>query len=640
MAKGKNKTAVKGNSVDAAPVATEVSLPVPPPSFFPGKVSLFIHMAIAGVIAVITGLVLKNCLDNQFTDWDDAGYIVNNPIVKDISATGLKTIFTAPVMGNYHPLTILSYALEYANAELEPWLYHFDSLLLHIIVTLLVYVFVNLLTRRPVAAAVAALLFGLHPMHVESVAWVAGRKDLLCAVFYVAACIAYICYLRAAEGRRQIWYASVIILFVCSVLSKPVSVTLPVVLLLIDSFEQREWTKKVFLEKIPHFLIALFFGVVSVRIQHGGGAMDVQPVHFNFMERIALGGYALVTYLYKSVVPVHLICFYPYPQKVNDMLPLYYFIYPLVAAAVVFVAWSYWRRNRFVVFGLLFFLVNIALLLQFIPVGEAIVAERYSYIPYLGLFFVAGWLASLCFGPGVKQVISYVALAAMLLYAVVLGYTSSVRCTVWYDATTLWSDELQKEPVHAPIAYNNLGFAYFGKKNAATDATERQIYFDSAYYLISKAIELKPDFVNAWQGLGMLCYMKGDFTASANCFRTAVQLRPVAENYSDYANLLLQLGKTDSALMEYNRAVALNPDLYVARLNRAKLYKSLNRNDEAIADLDKAVLLNPEGAEAYYVRALCHAQKANRAQALADVEKAIALKYQLVDNNFYQGLKN
>ncbi|MCW3123140.1 MAG: hypothetical protein JWQ38_2632 [Flavipsychrobacter sp.] len=597
------------------------------------------HTLIAGGIALLTWLVLKVALVNQFTDWDDAGYIVNNPIIRDLSAEGLKRIFTEPVMGNYHPITILSYALEYSMVELEPWLYHLDSLLLHILVTMSVYWFVVILTKKPVAAIITALLFGISPMHVESAVWAAGRKDLFCALFYVWACIAHLHYQHAATDKKSKWYILVILLFLFALLSKPIAVTLPVTLLLIDYYEQRKWTIKLLVEKIPHFALALFFGAISVTIQHGGGAMDVHKVHYNFIERIALGSYALVTYLWKSVVPVHLCCYYPYPPKVAGSLPYIYFLAPLLVAAIAFIVWRYARKNRTIVFGSLFFIVNIALLLQLIPVGDAIVADRYSYIPYIGLFFIAGLLLSRYLEQDGKKNVQNIVIAGVAIYMICLAWMSYERCKVWYDPISLWRDEIEKEPVNAPLAYNNLGFIYFHKKSAATNPIEQQIAADSAFYLMQKAIALKPDFGNALQGLGMLSYMKGDLASAGYYFRTAIHYEPTADNYANYGNILIQEGKTDSTLMQYNTAVSLNPEMFIVRLNRGRLLKEQNRLEEAKADIDKAIQLNPGVGEPYYLRSFYHAQKGDKALALQDVEKAISLGFQQVDNNYYQGLK-
>ena len=630
---------------------------------------------IAGAIALLTWLFLKVCVNNQFTNWDDPGYIKDNALIKDSSFEGLKNIFSTPVMGNYHPLTILSYAVEYSHVRLDPWLYHFDSLLFHIIVTLLVYWFTRLLTGKPVAAAVAALLFGLHPMHIESVAWLAGRKDVVYGMFYMLSCISYIYYVRTGDKGRIKWYTATAITFICSLLAKPVAVTLPVVLLLIDYLLHRKWSKAVWLEKLPLFAIAIVFGVRSMIDQKAFGSLASQDVSYNFIERIALGGYAFITYLWKSVVPVGLSCFYPYPAKVNGAIPFMYYLYPAAAIALLFLLWRFARHNRVVVFGSLFFLVNIALLLQFIPVGSAVIADRYSYIPYLGLCFMAGTLVAKYYTPGATRQSGYIALAATGAVVLCFGWLSNQRCSDWYDTTSLWSDEIRKQP-DAPNAYNNLGFNYFNKFNESVDPAEKKIYYDSSLYLLSKAIELQPLFANPYVSLGELqraagkfqeardYYYKGlalnDKEGNANaylglaiiycisqrfdsaniCFRNAINIKPYfPEAHSNYGNYFDMMGKSDSSLVQYGIAIQQNPDMYAPYLNRGRAYQRMHRCDEAMRDFEKALILNPDMGEIYYFRSYCNTQNGKKALALQDVQKALSLGYKQIDNSYYQMLQ-
>ncbi len=637
-----------------------------------GELKPSTHALIMAGIAVLVFLVLKVCLNNQFTNWDDPGYIQDNTLIKNLSAAGIKAIFSEPVMGNYHPLTILSYALEYSSARLDPWLYHFDNLALHVLDTLLVYVFIFLLTRRPVAAIVTALLFGLHPMHVESVAWISGRKDVLYAFFYFSACVCYMYYLRAADGKKAGWYAGILVLFICSLLAKPVAVTLPVTLLLVDYFEKRKWEAKLLLEKAPHFILALIFGIIALKVQHTAGAMDMQKVHYNVPERIALGSYSLITYLWKAVLPISLCNFYAYPQKVGGALPVLFYLYPLAVAAIVFGAWRIGRKNRVVAFGLLFFIVNIALLLQFLQVGEAIFAERYSYIPYTGLFFIAGWYISELFS-GVKKPYTNAVLGVSGIYMACLFLVSNDRCTAWYDAISLWTDAIQKDPVHDPGAYNNLGFIYYRRWATDADPYVKKRDYDSGILLLNKAIALKPEFMNPYVSLGemergngqyhearntyfsafkydsknpnmylglaILYYITKDTDSAAIWFRGALAVDPSPQAYGNYANFLNLTGKTDSALIEYGIAIARAPEAYASYLNRGRLLRDKGRIDEAIDDLSHAIKLNPDLGELYYERSLSYNMKGQKALALQDVDKAIAAGYDKVDNNYYNGLK-
>ena len=402
MAKKTNKQVNTGSQPVQRQPPRQTAKPKPEAagdSFFKRNLNYILPAA----IAVITWLFYQSCINNLLTNWDDPGYIRDNGLIKDISAEGIKNIFTYSVMGNYHPLTVLSYAIEYSFVRLQPMWYHIDSLLFHIIVTVLVYWFVNLVTRRPIAAAIAALLFGLHPMHVESVAWLSGRKDVVYGVFYMAACITYIYFVRTDGGKKWKWYALTSLFFICSLLGKPVAVVLPVTLFLIDYFEQRKLTAGMVLEKVPWLLLSIVAGIKSILDQRVFGSLETQDVTYKAWERIALGGYAMVTYLWKAVVPVGLSNFYPYPLKEADAMPVVYYIYPLGVAVIFVLLWFFARKNRLVVFAALFFLVNIALLLQFIPVGGAIVADRYTYIPYLGLFIIAGWYVSGFFEPADRK---------------------------------------------------------------------------------------------------------------------------------------------------------------------------------------------------------------------------------------------
>lgn len=636
-----------------------------------GFMKRYSNIVIPAAIALITWLFLKVCLNDGFTNWDDPGYIKDDALIRDISLEGLKHIFSfsSVVQGNYHPFTILSYAIEYSFVHFEPWLYHLDSLLFHILVTMLVYRFVLLLTGRQVAAGIVALLFALHPMHMESVAWLSGRKDVVYGLFYVAACIAWVYYIRAADTKKWGWYIGVLVLFLCSLLAKPVAVILPVTLLLIDYFEKRKLTYWLLVEKIPHFALSIILGIKSIHDQNSYGALKIKEVHFTFIERISLGGYALFTYLWKAIAPVGLSCIYPYPEK-PGLLPL------LAVVAIIAVILIFGRKNKIVVFGSLFFLVNIALLLQFIPVGEAIIAERYTYIPYLGLFFIAGWFVSGFFEPGANKQTGYLLLSATLVYSLFLGYLANERCQVWYSTTSLWSDQLEKQPQHSE-AYNNLGFDYFTRFDVAPNQNEKKTDFDSCYYLLNKAIALQPDYqsayitlgdlersvgrydeaeknyytgislrrkddewAKAYMGLGIIYAIGNRFDSSAFCFRTALQLRPdFPEANSNFGNLYAMTGKHDSALIEYGLAIAARPDAFSHYLNRGRELQRLHRCDEAIKDFDKAIALSNANGEIYYARSFCYAENGNKQLALQDVDKAISLGFKQVDRNYYEGLK-
>ena len=636
-----------------------------------GPFSRRVHLLIVLGIAIITWLCLKVCLGNQLGVWDDIPYIRENRLVKDISWEGIKAIFSTPSMGNYHPLTILSFAIEYSFVQLEPWLYHFDNLLLHIVVVVLVYWLVMLLSRRTLAAAITALLFALHPMHVESVAWVASRKDLLYGAFYIGACIAYIYAQRSPGSRKWFYHTLVLAFFICSLLSKGVAVTLPLALLLIDYFEGRSVGKRSLLEKAPQFLLSIIFGILAIKVQHMAGAMEMHPVHYNPIERLALGCFALITYLWKVLLPVQLHCYYSYPAKTGGSIPYLFYLCPVAVITILFIVYKYARKNKVVLFGLLFFLVNIALLLQFLPVGDAIVAERYSYIPYLGLFFIAGWYISTLFEPGGEKPYRYAVLAGAVVCIGYFGYLGSERCSVWYDETSLWRDETEKEPERAVMAFSNLGFIYSSKWAMAT-GPEKKICYDSAAWLLNKAILNQTDYINPWLILGEMQRSAGDYAAARNTymkaleknrgkknlyfslailyyaqqkmdtagyyFRAELDINKSAHAYGNYANYLEESGKTDSALVYFEKAVALTSDDYVPFMNRGNVLKKVGRWPEALQSYNQAIKINPDAGQLYYQRSFCDTQMHDIAMALRDIQKAISLGFNKVDTGYYNGL--
>lgn len=677
MAKKKNERNVIAGNTPAKPTTTS-----PRPAArqtATGENDSFIRkyaeQLIVSAIALVTFLFLKTCTNNKFTNWDDIGYVTSNPLIKNSSWEGIKAIFSVdnPVMGNYHPLTIVTYAFEYSYKGLEPFIYHLDNVLIHVLVTVAVYLMVKVLTGRTVAAAIASLLFGLHPMHIESVAWIAGRKDLIYGLFYLLSCTTYIYYIRAKDGKKMAWYFLGLVLFALSLLAKSVAVTLPVTLFLFDYFENRKIHLNLLLEKIPHFGLSLLFGILSVDAQKKIGALGTLDVSFNPLERMALGCYALWNYLWKAVVPAGLSNFYPYPMKENDALPASYYIYPAIIIAIVFAIWKFARHNKIVVFGAAFFLINILLLLQFIPVGGAIMSDRYGYIPYLGIFLIVGWLVSGYFGVPEKKQTANIVLGAVLTYCAVLGFFSNQRCQDWYDSISLWQDDAEKHP-ESPIAYFYLGQEYFGRFESATNPVDKKNKADSCLYYFNLSVARKPDYINpiicigelqrtfgqieeakstyyqalkisdknesVYLGLGIVFSIKQQFDSAEYAFKKAISLKPYfPEGHSNYANFLDIVGRTDESLKEYAASIAQNPDTYIPYMNRAKILVKLKRYDEAVADYNTAMTKQPENGEPYYNRSRIYALKGNKAQARQDVEKAIALGYPSVDQAYYQQLK-
>jgi hypothetical protein len=335
-----------------------------------------------GLILIITLVAYLPVFKAGFV-WDDTNYVQNNQQIRSID---LESIFSKYVMGNYHPLTMLAFAVEYKFFGLNETGYHIINLLLHLANVLLVYYAAFLLSKKTNVALITALLFGIHPLHTESVAWISGLKDLLYTSFFLGAYIFYLKYLGEKQNR---FYLLALLLFLFSLFSKAMAVSLPVLLLLTDYFKDRKIGIKILIEKIPFFLLAIIFGVVAIFAQRSSEAIQ-DLSNYSFLQRIVFAGYGFITYLWKFFLPVYQSAFYPYPVKNGESISLQFYIYPLLALGILAFAIYSLRFTKRIFFGLIFFVITIGLVLQLLPVGEAIMADRYSYIPSIGIFYLAG----------------------------------------------------------------------------------------------------------------------------------------------------------------------------------------------------------------------------------------------------------
>ena len=315
------------------------------------------------LIAVVTAVSFLSSLDNGFVNWDDNEYVTENYAIRSFSWNTLKTIFTSFYLGTYCPLVILSYTLEYALFGLAPFGYHLTNLLLHIGNTLLVFALVLRLSTHPPSALVAALLFGVHPLHVESVAWVTERKDVLSTLFFLGALL---CYLRYQEDKQAHLYALSIVAFVLSLFSKPMGVTLPLILLLCDYLCARGWTYRTLVEKVPFVMVSALFSVIMVLAQHSSGGINAARFSA-LVDNVLVACWGLVFYLSKTLAPVGLSAYYPYPPEISFHL-LAFFLPPILLLALTAGVWISRRYTRTVVFGSLFFFVTLLPVLKIIPI--------------------------------------------------------------------------------------------------------------------------------------------------------------------------------------------------------------------------------------------------------------------------------
>jgi len=433
--------------------------------------------------------------------WDDEAYVLDNKVLKDLSAEGISNIFKygddfQSLVNNYHPLTTLSLALNYRISGLNPAPYHATNMVFHGFNAILAFLFIFLLGRRKLwPALVSGLLFAVHPMHVESVAWISERKDVLYVFFFLAGLIVYLLYLE----DKKIWKLGLaLLLFICSCLSKAMAVAFPVVLLLIDYQQHRRFSWRLVVEKLPFFLTSLLIGVMSVRLQSLSAINEFET--FTLYQRLMHASYGFLAYILKFFWPAGLSAFYPYPAITPEgVLPLAFRIAPVICLIIAgLVAWLAMRKDetsRTVVFGILFYFFTIALVLQFLSVGKAIMADRYTYLPYIGLSFIAGMITlQLADGKGLSMRAGYMLGAIIGAGVVIFGYLARERIKVWKDDIALWSDALEKYPD------SRLNFIYEKRAREYLEVDN----FEAALADYSSMIANNPQEDNALEAIGRL----------------------------------------------------------------------------------------------------------------------------------------
>ena len=540
----------------------------------------YVKFLCLSAIFILTVIVFSSSINNEFlTNWDDQDYVTNNNDIKDLSYQNVKKIFTSYYVANYQPVTMLSYGIEYKFFNLNPKTFHTTNLILHLLNIILVFQLIYLLTRKTGISAIAALFFAIHPMHVESVAWISERKDVLYSLFYLGALIAYIYYIKNKKNKYLIYS---LLLFIFSLLSKSMAVTMPVVLILFDYYYKRKFERKIIIEKIPFFILSVAFGIIAVLSQKSGGGIYEIPLFTSF-DRIFIVSYAIIFYIVKMFLPFNLSALHYYPVKTNGLLPVEYYIATVIILLIIFLILKINKTNKLkkdLIFGLMFFLITISLVLQIIPVGRAITAERYTYIPYIGLFFIIGQYFTLINSKkNSRKAIktkSYLYIV-LIVYIIFFSYTTYNRNKVWKNGITLFSDVIKKYPSRS--------FAYWACAIAKAKAYNTYEAIDD----YDKAIKLKPDYINA---------------------------------YVDRGNAKSDLKKYKQAINDYNKAIELDSNYLSAYLNRGVAKGILKNYKGAINDFNKIIKTDADNADAYYNLGISKLQINMKKQACEDLKKA------------------
>lgn len=519
---------------------------------------------ILAAISLLTWLAYQNCLSHDFTNWDDDKYVYENPILKMEKGAAVREAFAKPYYLLYTPLTLLSYALNWWYQGPEPDAFVLTNILLHILNSLVVVALVRSMTQSIPAAAVAGLAFALHPMHVESVAWISERKDVLYTLFFFAGMLTWTWYQR--EKNKQFYFLT-LLLFLLSCLSKPSAVIFPVILILLDlrrtmmqapglSFFDSLNPRK-HLDKIPFFLLSLVFGWIllfGVETQGGQTHSEGFTSHtFGSLENVLIAIYSFVWYPLKALFPHPLCAFYAYPLN-TEPLPWYIWASPLPLAGFAWLLFRSWQKKQAdVFFTLTYFAVAIFLFIKVLTTVGAITYDRYFYVASFSFCLLAGIGFDRLFASGKWRV------PALVLAVAISGlwlYKTRSQTEIWKDSYALTGNMLEHYPRHLPFAYNNRGL-WLNEKGRIPEAIEQ----------FRNAIRLDPQSPNAWLNAG--------------------------KSFGE-------LGQPDSAIYYLENCLQRSDGDSKVYNNLGNAYGMLGNFPKALENFQKSLRLDPENANAYY----------------------------------------
>lgn len=529
---------------------------------------------------VTAAVYATSVLGNGFVEWDDYRLIVQNPILQELSLKNVGRAFSSFDPELYIPLTFLSYQGDrIIGGGFVPQVTHSINLLLHILNALLVAWVLGRLVRDRRAGVIAGMLFAVHPLNAEAVAWASARKDLLSAFFFLLSWGFYLT-MRDRDTKRRMsaqWYGLSLGAFFLALLAKIVAVTLPLVLLFTDALQMRRWDRKMLTEKLPYFTLALFAGIIGILGKYGSSSL--------WYEKILIGCRAIFLYMGKLLVPVKFSVLYPFTHAISITTPELFFsvigVFLLTKFALRSLRWT-----RTVAFAWFFFIITALPTMtnftkaDYYKLDVYIGSDRYAYIPSIGFFLLVA--AFIRYALQRREKIVYV---ATCIFVILLGSLAHAQSLMWRDTGTLFVNVLQYYP-NSHLAHNNVGAIL--KHNG---------HLEQAMIQFQESIDVRPN-ERAYFNLGQIYAERGDTGLAKTMYEKALAENP--EHVDSMVNLgviLLAEKQPDQAIDYFLKALALKPDQPEAAFNLAVAYERKKLKDKAIEWYEKALLLKPGDAE-------------------------------------------
>jgi tetratricopeptide (TPR) repeat protein len=561
-------------------------------------------------------VVYGQTLYHKFVSYDDNGYVYDNPVVKrGITLKGIEWAFAYGQIGHWHPVTWITHMLDCQVYGLWAGGHHLTNVLLQCASSVLLFMVLRQMTGALWRSAFVAAVFAVHPLHVESVAWVAERKDVLSGFFFMLTLGAYARYVR--EPRSPGRYLAVVALFAVGLMCKNMLVTLPFVLLLLDYWPLRRWKNRaelprLALEKIPLFMLSIASCIITSLVPEKMATMD----RLSFLLRVENALVSCAIYLRQLVWPVGLIV--PYPNPAGNFPASEVLLAAMILTAISLAIFLLRKNRPWLVVGWLWYLGMLAPVIGIVQISTYSHADRYTYLPQIGLYIAMAWLAVEGFAHLRHGRIFAVSSAAVILAA--LMSLAGLQASYWKDDSTLWKHTLAVMPDNA-VAHNNLG-ADRELKGRVDEALDQYL----------QAIVIKPDYPEAHNNLGNALFDKGDIDEAITEYGKALQLIPdyaVAQN--NIGNALLRKGEVDDAIAHCRRAVELLPDYVEAQNNLGNALNAKGDSLEAVIHYRKALDINPGYAAAQDNLANTLLLLGQTDEAMAHYRKALDINPDLAD---------
>ena len=549
------------------------------------------------ILAILTLATYWRSQDHEFINYDDPLYITKNYLTQsDISLKSMAGVFKDLHTGNWHPVTMLSHMLDWQLFGANAGGHHWTNVIIHVFNTTLLFLLFRMMTGAIWRSAFVAALFAIHPINVESVAWIAERKNVLSTFFWFLTMIGYVWYVRSPGWKR---YWTVLIFFVLGLMSKSMLVTLPFVLLLMDYWPlkrtsihqqeeqsipsisvKREKLSALIVEKAPMFIIAMVFMGLTLYAQQTVNAFaSLESVSFS--NRITNAVISYVWYIKKLFWPTDLAVFYPHRMILTWQASLA----AILLIAVTFLVCKHFRKYPYLVVGWFWYLGTLVPVIGLVQVGLQSMADRYAYVPLIGLFVIMAWLI-----PQALLRLRYsriYAFSIFIIFIIIFTVSTYIQIGMWKNTTTLFEEALKMNPENY-MAYNILG-----SEEAGIGNHEKALQ----YYQMS--IKLNPKYARVYSNAGNEYLKLGQYREAYKYYQKAIAINDrLADAYYNLGVLNLVTNRPDEALVHFHKALTIMPDFIDARFNMGVALFRMGKISDAIEHFEKTVELNPKKMEA------------------------------------------